>query len=110
MSRRRATYRAHHIGRVRIQAAEILTRGLGFTVQPEDIVLPTGAWRTDWRLDVYRWELFTKNERGLPLIAGCWWTLTEFCKLSKTDGFHIHDDEIYPGKEPIKRCRPASKN
>ena len=78
-----------HIGRTRIAAAEILTKHFGFLVEPEDIVPTTGAWRTDWRLDVYRWELFT-HKGSLPVIRGCWTTLTEFVRFAKKYG--VEDD------------------
>jgi hypothetical protein len=100
MSRLRSTYRAHHVGRLRIAAADILSSGFGFRVEPSDIKPATGAYRTDWRQDVYRWELFAKNDRGIPVICGCWETLTQFVKVARRDGFHITaDDEIYSGKE-----------
>ncbi len=93
-----ARRRAHHVGRLRIAAAKILSQGFGFQVEPSEIHPATGAWRTDVRLDVYRWELFTKNERGLPVVAGCYDTLTEFVRVARQTGFHIHKDEIYAGQ------------
>lgn len=94
--------RAWHIGRTRIKAAQILSQGLGFEVKPEDIKPATGAWRTNWRLDVYRWELFTKDEMGRPIVAGCWETLTEFNKHAGKNGFHMHHGEIYINGLPPK--------
>lgn len=89
---------AHHIGRVRIAAAKILTAGFGFQVDPEDIKPATGSYRTDWRADVYRWELFARNG-SLPVVCASWMTLTEFVKKAKRKGFHVNDDsEIYPNE------------
>lgn len=90
--------RASHIGRLRIAAADILSRDLGFRVDPSDIKPATGAWRTDWRLDVYRWELFTRDDNNRYVVAGCWETLTEFVKQSKQHGCYMHDDVICLGK------------
>ena len=60
-------YRAHHIGRLRIRAAKILNANFPeWDVQPEDIKPATGRWRTDWRMDVYRWELFAHTKPSMP--------------------------------------------
>lgn len=99
--RKRYTYKAHHVGRLRVAAAKLLTKYLDLDCRPEDISPATGAWRTDWRQDVYRWEVFTRTKTGIPFVMGCWWTLTDFVKQSK-DGCHVHADEIYPGPEKPK--------
>mgnify|MGYP000924592008 CR=1 FL=1 len=97
--RRRYTYRAHHIGRLRRAAADILSRGVGFQIDPDDIKPATGSWRTRVENDVYRWELFTRDSRGMPIVAGCWFTLTDFVKHAKKEGWHFdRDGEIVPGK------------
>lgn len=107
--RRRYTYRANHIGRLRIEAAEILTKGFGFRVDPDDIKPATGAYRTDWRQDVYRWEVFS-CKGGMPIVCGCWLTLTEFVRQAKKAGFHVNkDSEIYPNEES-QPCPPNSPN
>lgn len=96
--RRRSTYRAHHIGRLRIAAAKILSKGFGFEVYPEDIKPATGRPRTDWTQDIYRWELFARNG-SMPVVCGSWLTLTDFVKQAKKAGFHVNDDrEIYPNE------------
>jgi len=97
----RKRYRAHHVGRLRIRAAKILSASFPeWDVRPEDIKPATGAWRTDRRLDVYRWELFTRTRTGLPVVCGCWGTLTDFVREAATDGCHVtRDGTIYPGKE-----------
>jgi len=96
--RRRASYRADHIGRLRIAAAKILSEGFGFEVCPEDIKPATGRPRSDWRQDIYRWELFANNGR-LPVVCASWVTLTEFVKKAKKAGFHVNgDNEIYPNE------------
>jgi hypothetical protein len=90
---------SRHVGGVRIAAAKILSESLGFKVEPEEIHPQSGAWRTDDRLDVYRWELFTHSSPGMPFVAGCWERLTEFVSNSKKfGGCHYHDGEIYSGQ------------
>lgn len=84
---------SRHCGRLRVAAAKILTDNLGFDVNPEDIQPATGRYRTDWRQDVYRWELFANNGR-LPVVAGCWDTLTRFVREAKRRGCRIEDYEI----------------
>lgn len=90
---------SRHVGRTRIRAAKILSDALGWEVFPEEIKPATGSWRTDWRLDVYRWELFTYQNRNpkLPFIAGCWDTLTKFVKVASKVGCHVSMDEIWTG-------------
>jgi len=89
---------SRHVGRVRIEAAKIISESLGFDVQPEDIRPQTGAWRTDMRLDVFRWELYTYERPGLPFVAGGWEKLTDFVRQSKKlGGCHHHDGEIWSG-------------
>ncbi len=92
----------HHIGRLRIQAAKILARNFpDLDISPEDISPATGRNRSDWRMDVYRWELFTRTKLGRPKVVGCWETLTNFVKLATIHGCHISDGEIHLGK-PVK--------
>ena len=100
---------SRHVGRVRIAAAKILSESLGFNVAPEEIRPQSGAWRTDHRLDVYRWELFTHSSPGMPFVAGCWERLTEFVSNSKkSGGCHYHDGEIHsgPADKPPAPLRP----
>lgn len=87
-----------HVGRLRIKAAKILSAGLGWEVDPSDIRPATGRWRTDWRLDVYRWELFSyiDGNTNRPFAAGCWESLTEFVRLAAKNGFTVEDREISP--------------
>ena len=102
MKRRR--YRAHHVGRLRVRAAAILNANF-----PEwDVRLATGYWRTDVRAGVYRWELYSRLKRRnshdgseLPVVHGCWETLTEFVRGAAKRGCHLtrHGD-IYSGHDP----------
>ena len=94
-------YRAHHIGRVRMRAAKILSVAFpNWDIRPEDISPALGRYRTDWREDCYRWELFTKTKTGLPVVCGCWLRLTDFVREAGKAGCHVtKDDEIYPGKK-----------
>jgi len=90
---------SHHIGRLRIKAAKILTENLGFEIRPEEICPLTGSWRTDTRHDIYRWELFS-HKNGVPFVAGCWSSLTDFVKqVSEKDGkcYVNSDREICSG-------------
>ena len=88
------------VGRLRRQAAEILSKALGFQVDPADVRPATGSWRTNITLDVFRWELLTHNESGMPVVAGCWETLTDFVKEAREHGCHINKNrEIECGKE-----------
>lgn len=87
-----------HVGRLRVRAAAILSEHLGWNVQPEDIRPATGAWRTNAQFDVYRWEVFTRTSTGLNVVAGCWYSLTEFVRDASGIGCHVtKDDTIYPG-------------
>lgn len=107
MARKLRTYRAHHIGRLRERAAQILQKQFPeWDVYPQDIHPATGRWRTDWRLDVYRWELFSQTKPSMvtglsmPVVCGCWETLTKFVKRASKEGCHVNkDSEIYSGKE-----------
>ncbi len=98
----------YHVGRLRIRAAAILAKAFPeWDVRPEDIKPVTGRSRTDWRIDVYRWELFTRLKRRnsydrseLPVVCGCWLTLTKFVKEASKSGCHVSrmdPDVIYPG-------------
>lgn len=86
----------YHIGRVRIAAAKILSENLGFEVRPEHIQPASGRARTDWRLDLYRWEIFT-YDNGVPVVAGCWERLTDFVKVAKSRGCLIRYGEVTYG-------------
>lgn len=108
--RRRRDYPAHHVGRLRERAAAILRKQFpGWDVQPWDIKPATGHWRTDVRADVYRWELFTQTVpspdtgRRLPVVCGCWETLTYFVRVASKAGCHVtRHDEIYAGPDDEK--------
>lgn len=98
--------RANHIGRLRIRAAAILGENFPeWDVYPEDISPATGRWRTDWRMDVYRWELFTRTKtdpktgRNIPVVVGCWDTLTLFVREAARVGCHLSHDVIYTGPD-----------
>lgn len=104
--RRRSKY---HVGRLRVRAAELLAAEFPeWDVRPEDISPASGSWRTDWRNDVYRWELFTRlktrTTRGdeLPVVCGCWDTLTLFVRHCPRVGCQDDDGVIYLGRAPMK--------
>ena len=91
---------SHHVGRVRIAAAKLITKYTDLDVKPEDIQPATGSWRTDWRQDVYRWEVFTQTKLGLVWVGASWQRLTEFVKETQKAGCcHYNGDrEFYSGK------------
>lgn len=76
---------SRHCGRIRIAAAEILNKAFPeLDVKPEDVQPATGRARTDWRMDIYRWELFTKyKDRNYPFVAASWQRLSEFVRNAK---------------------------
>lgn len=94
---------SHHVGRVRIAAAKVLNAAFPeWEVRPEDIDPGRGAWRTDWRQDVYRWELFTQyksdgTRHRMPIVCGSWQRLTEFVRNARRGGKVTlnSDNEIY---------------
>jgi hypothetical protein len=91
--------RKHHIGRLRMRAAEILNAYFpAWEVRPEDIRPATGRWRSDVRCDVYRWELYARHRQfNYPIVVGCWETLTLFCRLAAKYGCHEEAGVIYSG-------------
>lgn len=83
----------HHIGRVRIAAAKIIAANLPhLDIRPEDIQPASGSYRSNWRLDVYRWELFTRTKGGTPAVFGSWERLTDFVKRARKNGCNINSD------------------
>jgi hypothetical protein len=89
---------------LRVRVAAILAAHFPeWHVEPGDIRPATGRWRTDWKLDVYRWELYacrrhpdgTPN-RNMPVVAGCWETLTEFARLAGKYGCECSGGTLYP--------------
>ena len=91
---------SRHIGRLRESVAAYLSRELERKIYPDDLRLPTGSWRTDIRLDVYRFEVYTGNTLTLPYyggVVGCWETLTEFYRY-RHQGWFISDGVLYVGK------------
>jgi len=87
----------YHVGRLRIRAADILNKHFPeWDVHPDDIVPASGRCRSDWRQDVYRWEIFTKTRTGLPVVCGSWDTLTRFVRLAGKYGCAVNNySEIY---------------
>ena len=65
-------------------------------VNPEDIFCATGRNRSDWRMDVFRWELFASDRLQHPVVLGCWQTLTKFVRLAAKHGITVNmrDREI----------------
>ena len=80
-----------HVGRVREQLAAVLQReisdslpeGWKVEVTAENLLPQTGAWRTNHRLDVMRWEGRVKLDRGFgwrSAAIGSWDTMTACAK------------------------------
>lgn len=83
---------------LRDRAAGLLTTALGYDVDPDEISPALGGCRSE---DVYRWEVFTYNERDMPRIFGCWQTLTEFVRLGIKYGITVdHKDREVDANEP----------
>ncbi len=83
------------IGATRIKLAEIVSKCLGVECTPNDLYPAKGAWRTDVRLDVYRWEIVA-TKGNIPFVAGCWDTMTDCVKAGAV---HCVDGVIYLGRE-----------
>jgi hypothetical protein len=86
---------------VRIQAAALIDKHFpDWKCQPEDISPATGSWRTNWKLDVYRWEMRVYDGR-FTHVVGCWQTLTEFVRLAAKFGIGVNlkDDEIWANEK-----------
>jgi hypothetical protein len=79
---------------IRKKLASILRDCLGVDCEWDDLNPAKGSWRTNWKLDVYRWEV-TCTKDGQPFVAGCWWTMTE-CVKAGAVRFDKKDMEIYP--------------
>ena len=99
MPKRKRRIDSHHVGRLRVKAAEILRANFpDWDVRPEDVRPATGSYRTCIYHDVYRWELFTRTTAGLPVVVGCWDTLPRFVVEAGRRGCRCSDGEIYVGK------------
>lgn len=89
--------RSHHVGRLRVKAAEILQAGFtDCTIDAEDIRPAQGVYRSSVYHDVVRWEAFLFNKRGNPVKSiHSWETLTHFCRNAPKFGFTIgHEGDI----------------
>lgn len=79
----RRTRTNHHVGRVRIRLAAMLAAH-GYTVAPEDLHPQLGAWRTDVRLDVCRWEATVTDAAGVTWMVQCWDTMSACVRYGVT--------------------------
>ena len=96
--KRRKRYNAGTVGKLRLRVARILAKQFPeLDIRPEDMRPATGRWRSDRRLDVYRWEVFTRSRDGLNVIFGCWDTMTQFAKDAAKAGCHLSDGTLYAG-------------
>lgn len=98
---------SRHVGRLRIAAAEILNKALPEVhFEPDDIVPATGRCRSDWRQDIYRWEVFARYKPPLTIAwAGqSWQTLTEFVRNARNGG------KVTIDKDCEISCYPATND
>ena len=75
------------IGRIRAALPDVLVKafadkGLTAEFEAEDLRPATGSWRTDFRLDVYRWEgqgrlFFPDDGIWLPITVDSYCTMTD---------------------------------
>ena len=63
--------------------------------EPTCLSSVTGYWL---KADVYRWEVHLKIGH-FKQCCGCWYTMTEFLKKSRKNGFEVIDFEIQPKGE-----------
>lgn len=103
MSNRR---RRSHVGRLRLEISKLLSEHFGFDIPAEDISPVTGFWLHE---DVYRWEVFSRRPGSeLPIMLGCWETMTVFVRDAKRFGFVVDNatKEIYAHetKQPATRA------
>ncbi len=99
MLKRKARRGPNPNSRLRQRVAVILSKHFGWEVYPEDISPVQGFYRSNPMADIYRWELFTRDDCGHPFVVGCWETLTEFVKQAPKHGFHVDDGVIYLGQK-----------
>ncbi len=103
---------SRHVGRTRIEAAKLLTMYTDLDVRPEDIKPATGRYRTDWRQDTYRWEVFTRTKSGMVWVGGSWQRLGDFVRECKREkACHYDSDcELYSGPIRQKNSNRLEKN
>lgn len=75
----------------------------GYTVAPEDLMPQTGAWRTDHRLDVCRWESVAfVDGNGRRWMVQCWDTMSDCVRYGVT----IERDGRNPSYLEVSANRP----
>lgn len=95
----------HHVGRVRVRLAALLA-ARGYTVAPEDLHPQSGAWRTDCRLDVCRWEATVTDASGVTWMVQCWDTMSACVRY----GITTDPDRRSPGYLDVIANRPESQS
>jgi hypothetical protein len=99
--KRKRRLNKHHIGRTRIRAANLIDKHFpDWKCQPEDISPAQGQNRSNWLMDVYRWELRVYQGKFVHLL-GCWQTLTKFVQLAAKYGMQVDwkDREIHANEK-----------
>lgn len=79
-------------GRLRHDAARLLSKHLGYWVDATAVRPAKGYWRSSPYVDVYRWEIILHKPDQSPSLKhplGCWETLTEFVRNGKKYGIGI---------------------
>lgn len=101
-------YRKHHVGRTRIKLAALLNKCFPeWDVRPEHLEPASGSYRTNRLLDVYCWELFTYTKTGLPVVLGCFDTMTECLKAGSVVLSH---DELMANHNPKEKQDDRTRN
>ena len=110
---RREHRRANHVGKLRQRLAKAIIQafdneGVEVRCDPAKLAPALGRWRTDYRMDVMRWEGFIEIFR-----SGSWmkmgiesWDTMSACIKGFTlwqDGFHFEVSAIAEGCSPSER-------
>ncbi|WP_162949981.1 hypothetical protein [Pseudomonas aeruginosa] len=77
--------------------------GLKITWRPEQIYPAQGRWRSDVRMDVWRWEAFGVHIRSdgtetTMMSVGSYATITELIKFKALE---LHGDEVYGASKEV---------
>lgn len=100
----RRVFTRHHVGRVRVRLAALLAEQ-GYDASPESLRPQQGAWRTDNRLDVCRWEATLTDREGRTWLVQCWDTMSDCVHY----GVAVSPDVRTPDYLNVYAKRPAPK-
>lgn len=85
-----------------MRLSELLAKQ-GYTVAPDDLRAQQGAWRTDVRLDVCRWEATLADATGRTWPVQCWDTMSACVRYGVT----ITPDARNPVYLDVSANRPS---